>query len=274
MSDLTRPRCIPERLPAGRSTCLARSFHRSSAVTHRTRRSRLAVAVVLALVTGSGCRSKAPDVNGDTALARDLAEVQLRGMQGTPRTLADSQAVSVGMRPLSDSTADLNTEVVATSPTASPATRVPTGATRMATASHTPARSARAAGATPPRIAANAGRDTSAAGPCGSPSLASQRACIDANLAVSDVRLNSVYGALIRELRHNAGPGAGREPRMVRGLRSAQRAWIVTRDQDCVRRTRGLGGPLWAPVRARCLAEESDKRAGELDAMLRAATAH
>lgn len=124
------------------------------------------------------------------------------------------------------------------------------------------------------RIVANAGRDTSSSGPCGSPSLASQRACISASLAVSDVRLNSVYGALIRQLRHNAGPGAGREPRMVSGLRSAQRAWIVTRDQDCLRRTRGVGGPLWAPARARCLAEESDKRADELDAMLREATAH
>ncbi|MGI8508638.1 MAG: lysozyme inhibitor LprI family protein [Gemmatimonadaceae bacterium] len=246
-------------------------------MTHRTRRSRLVIAVVLALVPGSACRSKAPDVNGDTALARDLAEVQLRGMQTTPKTLADSQAVSVGMRPLSDSAADVNTEVVATSPTASPPARVLTGATPTPTASHTAARSARAAGSATvelPRAAASAGRDTSASGPCRSPSLASQRACIDANLAVSDVRLNSVYGALIRQLRHNAGPGAGREPRMVRGLRSAQRAWIVTRDQDCLRRTKGVGGPLWAPARSRCLAEESEKRADELDAMLRAATAH
>lgn len=135
------------------------------------------------------------------------------------------------------------------------------------------ARATRPATVTPaPSIGANAGRDTSASGPCGSPSLASQRACIDAHLAVSDVRLNSVYGALINALRHNAGPGAGREPRMVRGLRSAQRAWIVTRDRDCLRRTRGVGGPLWAPARARCLGEESDNRADELDAMLRSAT--
>lgn len=290
---------------------MARSFHRWPAVTHRIRHSGIVTAIVaaaaLVLLAGSGCSSKVPVTQTDSALARDLAEVRSRDMQGTPRTLADSQAVSVGMRPMSDSNS--NMEVVATSPTATPAAtpaatrpRAPGGATRAGVPTGLPmprtmqsvrpasaARSAPAgarqqgattatAGRTPTTVTTrgagvvigpDVGHDTSPDGPCGSPSPASQRACITAHLAVSDVRLNSVYGALINALRRDAGPDAGREPSAVRSLRSAQRAWIETRDRDCLRRTRGVGGPLWAPARAECLAQESEKRADELDSMLR-----
>ncbi|MGI8548128.1 MAG: lysozyme inhibitor LprI family protein [Gemmatimonadaceae bacterium] len=224
----------------------------------------------------AACSRKPHEAVADSAIARDLAEVQQRGMQ-SPQTLADSQAASVGMPSLSDS----NTVIVAISPTATgrplqagthtavttarapalPATMPVTAATP---AVRIPSRGSVAAG--PPRSGAG---DTSTAGPCGSPSAASQRACITAHLAVSDVRLNSVYGSLIAALRQNAGASAGREPRMVRGLRSAQRAWIVVRDRECQRRTRGVGGQLWAPARARCLADESNKRADELQRMLR-----
>ncbi|MGI8403896.1 MAG: hypothetical protein ACR2OE_03865 [Thermomicrobiales bacterium] len=46
---------------------------------------------------------------------------------------------------------------------------------------------------------------------------------------------------------------------------------MVARDQECLRRTRGVGGALWAPARAKCLGEASDRRAAELEGMLRSA---
>lgn len=268
------------------SVRMARSFHPGQIVTLRIaapRRVALTRALVVSVALGSmdalgACSRKPSDALADTALARDLAQVQQRGMQ-PPQTLADSQAASIGMPPLSDS----NTVIVATSPTAAaprPASAalssVTTGSTRattatapVAAATPTPRVPSRGSGATERR--ASRSGDTSAAGPCGSPSAASQRACIAAHLAVSDVRLDNVYASLIAVLREKAGASAGREPRMVRGLRSAQRAWIVVRDQVCQRRTRGVGGPLWAPARARCLADESNKRADELAGMLRSA---
>ena len=54
-------------------------------------------------------------------------------------------------------------------------------------------------------------------------------------------------------------------PPTVQRLRSAQRAWLVYRDDECLRRTKPTEGPLWAPVRAKCLAEYSALRARELD---------
>jgi uncharacterized protein YecT (DUF1311 family) len=84
-------------------------------------------------------------------------------------------------------------------------------------------------------------------------------------LAQSDVELDRNYQALIARLRRQAGTPAGApEPPSVRSLRSAQRAWLVYRDTECRRRSRGQEGPLWAPTRARCLGEFSGRRAEEL----------
>ena len=48
-------------------------------------------------------------------------------------------------------------------------------------------------------------------------------------------------------------------------LRAAQRSWLVYRDEECRKRTRAEEGPLWAPVRAKCLAEYSELRTRELN---------
>jgi uncharacterized protein YecT (DUF1311 family) len=85
-------------------------------------------------------------------------------------------------------------------------------------------------------------------------------------LAKSDVLLDRYYQALILRLKAEAGARTGAaEPPSVQRLRTAQRAWLVYRDDECRKRTREREGPLWAPVRAQCLAEYSALRAHELE---------
>lgn len=223
------------------------------------RRARLGAVAVVALA--SACQSKAPDAGGDTALARDLAQAQLRSMQPSTER-GEYPALHAGDTSRREDTS--GTVVVATSPDPGPPVVVPAPKPQGAQA---PASTHQPVG---PRVDHRPG-DTTSAGACGSPALAQQRACIAAHLAVSDARLNRVYGELISVLRERAHVSAGPDPRMVRGLRSAQRAWIVARDRECQRRTRGVGGKLWAPPRAACLAEVSSRRADELAGMLREA---
>lgn len=104
---------------------------------------------------------------------------------------------------------------------------------------------------------------------CRSEAPADQRACLNASLARTDAGLNRVYQALIAQMRERLGthPGAV-DPRQVRQLRAGQRQWIVYRDVECQRRNWGREGKLWAPVRARCLAEYSDRREAELSRSL------
>ena len=104
------------------------------------------------------------------------------------------------------------------------------------------------------------------AGPsCASPALADQRRCLLSYLARSDLALDRNYQALITALKREAGaPARGTEPATVLRLRTAQRNWLVYRDNECRRRNEGKEGPLWAPTRAQCLAEYSEERAKEL----------
>jgi uncharacterized protein YecT (DUF1311 family) len=108
------------------------------------------------------------------------------------------------------------------------------------------------------------------AGPsCASPAPADQRRCLMSYLARSDVALDHNYQALITALKREAGPlPAGREPATVLRLRSAQRNWLVYRDDECLRRNAGAEGPLWAPTRAKCLSEYSELRTRELASAL------
>lgn len=109
--------------------------------------------------------------------------------------------------------------------------------------------------------------------PCASPATPDQRRCLMMHLARSDVSLDRTYQALIGELKRQEGraPGA-REPESVHQLRVAQRAWLVYRDTECRQRNRGKEGPLWAPVRAACLAEFSGAREEELAKLLKERT--
>jgi uncharacterized protein YecT (DUF1311 family) len=101
---------------------------------------------------------------------------------------------------------------------------------------------------------------------CASPAPDDQQRCLLGYLAKSDALLDRYYQALILRLRAEAGaPSSATEPPAVQRLRNAQRAWLVYRDEECRRRTRPREGPLWAPIRAECLAEYSALRARELD---------
>jgi len=101
---------------------------------------------------------------------------------------------------------------------------------------------------------------------CASPARDDQQRCLLGYLAKSDVLLDRYYQALIVRLKSEAGTSANvPEPASVQRLRTAQRAWLVYRDDECRKRTAAQEGPLWAPVRAQCLAEYSGLRARELE---------
>ena len=106
---------------------------------------------------------------------------------------------------------------------------------------------------------------------CASPARDDQQRCLTDYLAKSDALLDRYYQALILRLKSEAGTTSrSPEPPSVRRLRTAQRAWLVYRDDECRKRTRPREGPRWAPVRAQCLAEYSAVRAEELrDALTR-----
>ena len=101
---------------------------------------------------------------------------------------------------------------------------------------------------------------------CASPAPADQQRCLLGYLERSDALLDRNYGALINRLKTEAGtrPKAA-EPLAVQRLRTAQRSWLVYRDDECRKRTVEQEGPLWAPVRAHCLAQYSALRARELE---------
>ena len=104
---------------------------------------------------------------------------------------------------------------------------------------------------------------------CESPARDDQQRCLTGYLAKSDALLDRYYQALILRLKSEAGTTSrSTEPPSVQRLRTAQRAWLVYRDDECRRRTRPREGPLWAPVRAQCLAEYSAVRAQELQEAL------
>jgi uncharacterized protein YecT (DUF1311 family) len=104
---------------------------------------------------------------------------------------------------------------------------------------------------------------------CASPASADQQRCLRSYLMVSDVALDRNYQMLIATLKREAGTAtSGREPPTVVRLRNAQRNWLVYRDDECRRRNAGKEGPLWAPTRAKCLAEYSALRERELASAL------
>jgi len=99
---------------------------------------------------------------------------------------------------------------------------------------------------------------------CASPAPEDQQRCLRGYLARSDLGLDRSYQAMIRTLRLEAGTNIGDpDPPIVRRLRTSQRAWLVFRDDACRRYTSANEGPLWAPVRAQCLAEYSAQRERE-----------
>ena len=177
----------------------------------------------------------------DSALSRDLEIAQ--GRAPTPSADAsDSGEVSVSPGMLDSADAEDTTDL-----------------------SESSARSASAASAASPSAEGYIGPS------CASPDLDDQRRCLLGYLARSDAELDRKYQALIGQLKREARTSANApEPPAVSRLRTAQRSWLVYRDDECRKRTRADEGPLWAPVRASCLAEYSELRTRELDDALAA----
>lgn len=104
---------------------------------------------------------------------------------------------------------------------------------------------------------------------CASPAADDQQRCLLGYLARSDAQLNQSYQALITQLKAESRTRSGAsEPPVVQRLRTTQRNWVAYRDDECRKRTSASEGPLWAPVRARCLAEYSVLRQREFDEAL------
>ena len=217
----------------------------------------------------------------DTALANDLH-------RAAAASSAYGDAADIAMAPIPDSELDrppqpVRLRVVATSPV-----RAPDDVERRAPAppqaqSPTPSRvqlplppqsqppvSQRAQRTLPPQAQpALPSEVPPSTNSCDSPAADDQRRCLMSYLARSDVGLDRTYQSLIAALDQQAGVGPGDPPpATVTQLRQAQRAWLVYRDTECRRRNRRNEGPLWAPVRARCLGEFSRDREQELSVAL------
>ena len=100
---------------------------------------------------------------------------------------------------------------------------------------------------------------------CRVATVADQRACLLAYIAVNDAVLQRVYDSLIVEQRRIAGTRRGAaDPPLVRQLRVEQRAWVSERDRECMRSAGRPAVALWARERSACFAEKSAARRDEL----------
>ena len=139
----------------------------------------------------------------------------------------------------------------------------PGSASQILTPSGTTPRPPRKANDAPAPTNINPGDIAPASGdPCDSPGAEDQRTCLNRAIARSDVNLNRVYQDVIAQARISGGS------ELETRFRDQQRAWVSTRDDECRRQTRSQEGTLWARVRARCLADYSARRTGELQTSL------
>lgn len=244
---------------------VAWSFHRSAGMTHGREIGMRTLVLALAAATlagGVACRrSNAADAGGDSALARDLAVVQME-------TNAARDSVARAARAAADSSL-APAESLPASVTPPPA---PSDSTAMVTVAEpesttaipakTPAATTTASASAPSATTHRAPVD-----PCTSPAASSQRTCLRVRLAAYDARLNRVYGRYIARLRSAPANRGGGAP-AIRKLRESERAWVKYRDAMCARKLAGKEGKLWAPARAECLGQYANERARLLEGML------
>jgi len=104
---------------------------------------------------------------------------------------------------------------------------------------------------------------------CAVPSMADQRACLQALVAVSDAPLQRVYDSLITETRrHAVVPTDASDPPAVTQLRMEQRRWVADRARECTRDPAPGFVPLWAEPISGCFARMSAARQDELRSAL------
>ena len=213
----------------------------------------LAFVLIFSGACDSGSKSKTPaDLAADSALRADLA------LANRDTMLVDSIGRLGPSTRVSADSVMADTQKVkapAVAPvTAPPVDRAPSSVVRIPpSATGTPPSVVRKPS---PVVRKPVVRRTSG-NPCDSPVLADQKACLGSQLATADKRLNGIYRALIVEMRR-------RDPSGVARLRTAQRAFLVSRDVECRKRGAGKEGALWAYPRVHCLGQFSDQRANEL----------
>ena len=215
---------------------------------------RVSIAIASSLVLLASCdeqpRAKTAAARPpDSSLARDLEIAAGKGTTAMASDGRDTRAVtqSPGMLDSSRSSADASADTGADA-------SADEGPTRNVSDVSTP-------------VASSTPSAEGYIGPsCASPARDDQQRCLMGYLAKSDAQLDRNYQALISRLKSEAGAGAkAAEPASVQRLRTAQRSWLVYRDEECRKRTRPREGPLWAPMRAECLAEYSALRSRELE---------
>jgi uncharacterized protein YecT (DUF1311 family) len=103
---------------------------------------------------------------------------------------------------------------------------------------------------------------------CDSTDEDAQHACLLNAMERNDKGLDATYQRLIAVMRRQGGAQEGDfDPESVTQLRAAQRRWVEARDTAC----RDAGdGPRYARARAQCFADQTAKRARELEARLAA----
>lgn len=225
--------------------------HQSASIQRIT----LAFAAVALVTALAACSSRTPDAGGDTALAHDLARVQL-GASDTPRGASAPGLGGAVVTETPGAGESASAGGVATSAPVSPA-----AASARPTSPASPAS---------PASLTLAALDTLPE--CAAASRTAQSACFRAAIAPSSARLDHVYQALVTTLRAQPSSRARTRRRTetpaVTQLRAAQRAWVALRERECRRKDQGRAASLWGASRARCFAELSTDRANELDATL------
>ena len=218
-------------------------------------RSALLFAVVLAACSAAEEKDEAPVVQ-DTMLLHDLAQAN----RNTAATDMDTTIPAV-VRSRTDGESDSDGLVaVAGGPGNANQILTPSGTRPAGAPRISPPRQARDAPAPsnlPPTDIRPASGD-----PCDSPSVEDQRTCLNRSIVRSDANLNRVYQELIAQARLSGGS------ELEERFRQQQRAWIITRDEECRRQTRSQEGELWARTRGRCLGEYSERRTGQLQTSL------
>lgn len=212
--------------------------------------SALLFAVVLTACRGAEEKETTPVVQ-DTMLLHDLAQAN----RNTAATDMDT-TIPVVVRSRTDGELD-GTVAVQGGPSNAGQILTPSGnQSRIA-----PPRRARDAPA-PSQVPPSDDINPASGDPCDSPAADDQRTCLNRSIARADVSLNRVYGELTSQARLSGGS------ELEERFRQQQRAWIITRDEECRRQTRSQEGELWARVRARCLADYSARRTAQLQGSL------
>ena len=224
--------------------------------------SRFTIAIPLLLLAGSlACKKekKTPEVASaaqDTMLLRDLAEAN--------KNTASANAVDNSLNTVrTKGDESLPAMVDAAAQTRTPETRVVARPPSLVSRPASQSRSSDSALGTNGARQTNGSRSgrASSADPCDSPAPVDQRSCLNRSIVQNDADMNRTYQDLLAQSQKSGGP------ELEERLQQSQRDWINSRDTQCTQQTSGQGA-LWARSRARCLADQSARRAAELQRTL------